>query len=63
MFPTELPGTNTSPDRPSGFARVSSLFGWIRDTVCREVPGDEVFDCRRSKASKQTKQTKQGKRV
>jgi hypothetical protein len=52
-------GTTTFPDAPDGFARVSFLFDWIQDTVCEEVPRDEVF-CRRSKAAKNTKQ---GKRV
>ncbi|KAL3816945.1 hypothetical protein ACHAXA_001773 [Cyclostephanos tholiformis] len=54
----DITGTNTDPNRPDGFARISFLFDWIRDTVCAEVPLDEVFNCRRSKASKQTKQGK-----
>ena len=46
---------------PDVFARVSFFFNWITRTVCREVPGDEVF-CQgpRAKASKQTKQAKAG---
>ena len=31
--------------RPLGFARISSLYGWIESTICGNLPDDEVF-CR-----------------
>ena len=56
------PGQGTTASVfPDVFARVSLFINWITRTVCREVPGDEVF-CQgpRAKASKQTKQAKAG---
>ncbi|KAL3807472.1 hypothetical protein ACHAXA_006301 [Cyclostephanos tholiformis] len=36
-------GTDTSPVAPDVFARISTLYDWIQETVCAEVPSDEVF--------------------
>lgn len=41
---------------PNVFARVSTLFNWIRDTVCARVPRDEVFCRGGAKAAKRAVQ-------
>ena len=46
--PHQLMKVDGNPDGstteyPDGYARISTGYNWIKETICREVPKDEVF--------------------
>lgn len=56
-------GSETATGWPDHYAHVSYGFNWIRETICREVPDDEVFCVRESCQQRSGKASKQGTKL